>query len=73
MAVAVAVIFVVDSQFDSSRDRGAPFTFILGQGDVIEGWDVGFATMTVGERAVLRCRHDYAYGVKGCKPEIPGE
>ncbi len=39
------------SEFDSSRGRGQPFTFKLGVGQVIKGWDEGVATMVVGERA----------------------
>ncbi|CAM9883595.1 unnamed protein product, partial [Phaeothamnion confervicola] len=50
------------TKFDSSRDRGKPFKFTLGEGNVIRGWDVGFATMRRGERALLKCRADYAYG-----------
>ena len=41
------------------------------QGQVIKGWDVGFAAMKVGEHAVLRCRADYAYGEDGSPPTIP--
>merc|ERR1719159_334147 len=39
--------------FDSSRDRGEPFTFTIGRGQVIRGWDQGVITMSLGERAVL--------------------
>jgi len=49
-------------KFDSSRDRGQPFTFNLGKGEVIKGWDVGVAQMSIGERAKLTCPPDYAYG-----------
>jgi hypothetical protein len=59
-------------QFDSSRDRGSPFTFEIGKGQVIKGWDKGFASMKVGERAILRLRSDYAYGDSGSPPKIPG-
>jgi len=59
------------SKFDSSRDRGAPFEFKLGQGQVIKGWDQGIATMKRGELAILTCRHDYAYGEHGSPPTIP--
>ncbi len=48
--------------FDSSRERGTPFTFELGVGQVIRGWDEGVAQMSVGERAELTCSPDYAYG-----------
>jgi len=57
--------------FDSSRERGELFTFEIGKGSVIKGWDVGIATMRVGERAILRCRADFAYGEKGSPPKIP--
>jgi hypothetical protein len=53
------------SKFDSSRDRGKEFKFKIGKGQVIKGWDTGFASMQVGEHAVLRCRSDYAYGPRG--------
>lgn len=49
-------------KFDSSRDRGEPFVFDIGQSRVIKGWDVGVATMRKGELAVLTCAPDYAYG-----------
>lgn len=49
-------------KFDSSRDRGEPFVFVLGVGQVIKGWDEGVAQLSVGERAKLTCTPDYAYG-----------
>ena len=52
------------SKFDSSVDRNAKFTFTIGSGQVIKGWDKGVATMHKGEKAVLTCREDYAYGKK---------
>jgi FKBP-type peptidyl-prolyl cis-trans isomerase len=58
-------------KFDSSRDRDEPFKFDLG-GGVIKGWNEGVATMKPGERSLLRCRSDYAYGEKGSPPNIPG-
>lgn len=59
------------SKFDSSRDRGQVFKFRIGQGQVIRAWDLGFATMKVGEHAILRCEKDYAYGDGGSPPKIP--
>jgi|MDTB01.1.fsa_nt_gb peptidylprolyl isomerase len=53
------------TQFDSSRDRGQHFKFTLGVGQVIKGWDQGFASMKIGEEAILKCRSDYAYGDRG--------
>jgi len=50
------------TKFDSSVDRGQEFKFTLGKGKVIKGWDLGFASMKIGEKAILRCRSDYAYG-----------
>ena len=57
--------------FDSSRDRGLPFTFNLGVGEVIKGWDEGVATMKKGEKSILTCAPEYAYGVTGSPPKIP--
>ncbi|KAG6460918.1 peptidyl-prolyl cis-trans isomerase Fkbp12 [Manduca sexta] len=58
-------------KFDSSRDRGQPFKFTLGKGDVIKGWDQGLAKMSVGERARLTCSPDFAYGSRGHPGVIP--
>nr|CAD7456933.1 unnamed protein product [Timema tahoe] len=52
-------------KFDSSRDRGVPFKFRLGKGEVIKGWDNGVAQMCVGQRARLICSPDFAYGSRG--------
>jgi len=59
------------TKFDSSLDRGKPFKFTIGQGQVIKGWDEGFASMKVGEKAVLKIRSDYGYGESGSPPKIP--
>ena len=60
------------TKFDSSRDRGTEFKFKIGQGQVIKGWDEGFATMKINEHAILKCRSDYAYGSRGQGP-IPAD
>lgn len=57
--------------FDSSRNRGKPFKFTVGQGEVIKGWDEGVAQMSVGQRSKLICSPDYAYGSKGHPGVIP--
>lgn len=59
------------TKFDSSVDRGTPFKFTIGNGQVIRGWDEGFASMKVGEKAILKCKPDYAYGASGSPPKIP--
>ena len=56
------------AEFDSSHKRGKPFRFKLGVGDVIKGWDVGIAQMSLGEKATLLIRSDYAYGPDGMGP-----
>lgn len=58
-------------QFDSSRDRNEPFEFKLGQGSVIKAFDMGVATMKLGEKCILKCAPDYAYGASGSPPNIP--
>uniref|UniRef100_M1AAQ8 peptidylprolyl isomerase n=1 Tax=Solanum tuberosum TaxID=4113 RepID=M1AAQ8_SOLTU len=57
--------------FDSSYDRGKPFTFKLGQGEVIKGWDEGIATMKKSERAIFTIPPNLAYGEIGSPPLIP--
>eukprot|EP00871_Galdieria_phlegrea_P005202 jgi/Galph1/5683/GphlegSOOS_G4392.1 len=57
--------------FDSTKERQEPFTFTVGQGQVIKGWDIALCTMKVGEVATIRCSPSYAYGKKGVPPVIP--
>ncbi|KAM1248862.1 hypothetical protein ACFX2I_031604 [Malus domestica] len=59
------------TKFDSSRDRGTPFKFNLGQGQVIKGWDEGIKTMKKGENAVFTIPPELAYGASGSPPTIP--
>ena len=58
-------------KFDSSYDRGTPFTFVLGQGYVIQGWDVGMVGMKVGEKRRLTIPSSMGYGSRGMGT-IPG-
>ncbi|KAA0067644.1 70 kDa peptidyl-prolyl isomerase-like [Cucumis melo var. makuwa] len=59
------------TQFDSSRDRGTPFKFKLGEGQVIKGWDEGIRTMKKGENAIFTIPPELAYGESGSPPTIP--
>lgn len=58
-------MFLNGETFDSSVDRGQPFEFTLGQGQVIRGWDEGIAMMKKGGQAVLVIPSDLAYGPQG--------
>lgn len=59
-------------KFDSSYERGVPFEFVLGQGQVIKGWDEGIAQLPVGTKAVLIVPPHLGYGSTGAGP-IPPE
>jgi peptidylprolyl isomerase len=59
------------TKFDSSLDRGEPFSFPVGQGSVIAGWDEGVATMKVGGKRQLVIPPDLGYGEAGAGATIP--
>jgi FKBP-type peptidyl-prolyl cis-trans isomerase len=58
-------------QFDSSKDRGQPFSFTLGKGQVIQGWDQGVAQMKQGSTAKLTIPPELGYGAHGAGGIIP--
>ena len=59
------------TKFDSSRDRGQPFKFKIGKGEVIKGWDEGVMQMSLGEKSILHISSDYGYGETGAGGVIP--
>ena len=59
------------TKFDSSVDRGEPFEFLLGRGQVIRGWDEGVATMNVGDKVRLTIPPEMGYGSRGAGRVIP--
>lgn len=62
---------IMDKKFDSSVDRGTPFTFVIGIGQVIKGWDEGVMTMKVGEKRRLMIPSALGYGAYGAGSRIP--
>jgi len=60
------------TEFDSSIPRGSPFTFKIGGGQVIKGWDQGLLGMCIGEKRRLKIPSSLGYGDRGSPPKIPG-
>merc|ERR1719220_1698849 len=59
-------------KFDSSRDRGETFEFVIGTGQVIEGWDKGLVGLCKGAKATLVIPPEMGYGDQGAGGDIPG-
>ena len=57
--------------FDSSIPRGEPLEFVVGEGEVIRGWDEGITQLQKGQKAILTCPPGHAYGAAGIPGVIP--
>eukprot|EP00978_Attheya_sp_CCMP212_P038890 scaffold197225_cov46-Attheya_sp.AAC.2 len=67
--VTVSYVGILDSGYQF--DKASTFTFVLGAGDVIKGWDSGVTGMKVGGKRKLVVPSKFGYGKRGCKPDIP--
>jgi FKBP-type peptidyl-prolyl cis-trans isomerase FkpA len=63
--------FTDGKKFDSSVDRNEPFSFVLGHGEVIAGWDIAVAQMKIGDKVKLTIPPHLAYGSQGYPGAIP--
>ena len=62
-----------NTKFDSSYDRNTAFDFVLGENRVIKMWELAFASMKKGERAIIIGTSEYGYGINGSPPVIPSD
>ena len=65
------VSYFLTASIISRLDHGKPFTFKIGIGQVIKGWDEGVMQMSLGEKAILHISSDYGYGKQGAGGVIP--
>lgn len=68
--VTVAYVGTLDNGYQF--DKASNFTFVLGAGEVIKGWDLGVVGMRKGGKRKLIVPSKYGYGKRGCAPDIPG-